>query len=340
MVRLAHVSDLHFGTEAADAVKALQTTLHELAVDVVIVSGDLTQRAKRSEFAAAKHFLDALECPIVTVPGNHDIPLFNPVRRALRPFSRYRESFGSTDTRCLSFGHVRIVAVNSVRRERHAEGRITLQRRLQVAAMARAAGVDEVTLVVVHHPPFLPPPASKSAPRGRLDARACDAWKEAGVRLILSGHVHRPFLTNVATADEPTTARGLWVLGAGTTLSKRVRDGFPNSCNIIDIPSADDGDVDVASAAANDNANANANADAGAGAGEDASPGSFAGARSRDGKGQGDGRGDGKGDGRGDSSGSGSGSSSSHAKYIDIARWDHTPGAARFVCGQSDRITR
>jgi len=266
-VRLAHVSDLHFGTESTDAVLALQLTLTELDVDVVIVSGDLTQRARRIEFTTARQFLDALDCPYVTVPGNHDIPLFNPVRRALRPFSRYREAFGSTETRCLSFDDVRIVAVNSVRRERHAEGRITLRRRLQVAAMAHATGIDEVTLVVVHHPPFLPGPSGDQAPPLKRDARTCDAWQDAGVHLILSGHVHRPFLTSIAAGSEPQT-RDLWLLGAGTTLSNRLRHGFPNSCNIIDIPSAGKGD------------------------------------------------------------------------FIDIARWDHAPGAPRYTRRQRDRIPR
>lgn len=255
MIRLAHVSDLHFGTESPSVVNALRTTLAELAPDVVVVSGDLTQRAHRREFAAARQFLDGLERPIAVVPGNHDIPLFNPLKRAFRPFRRYRDTFGSTDTAWIRHGRLRLVTVNSVRPERHASGRISLRQRLRVASIASAAEPGDVTVVVVHHPPGEPAvePAGESNVGTTIDsttirqtpltpeshdARTCDLWQQAGVRLVLSGHLHRPFLVQGAAPGANGADGYLWLLSAGTAISKRLRHEIPNTFNLIDIPDA------------------------------------------------------------------------------------------------------
>ncbi|MBX3683141.1 MAG: metallophosphoesterase, partial [Thauera sp.] len=77
-VRILHLSDPHFGTERDDAVAAVRTAAQRLVPDLVVLSGDITQRARDAQFAAAGRFMASLgDAPVLAVPGNHDIPLFN-----------------------------------------------------------------------------------------------------------------------------------------------------------------------------------------------------------------------------------------------------------------------
>ena len=255
MSRIVHLSDLHFGTESPVVLAALEDAVRFLAPDVVVVSGDLTQRARRTEFAAARRFVESLPGRHVVVPGNHDIPLFNPVARALWPFRRYQEAFGPSGTALVEHGSLRLVTVNSVRRERHADGRVTRARRLAVAALARAAPAGATTVVVAHHP--LGTTRADGSPRE--DRRTLEHWRRAGVRLVLSGHEHRAFLRpgGEGRARDPGRGDGtdgtvtvphgeLWVLNAGTALSRRLRHARPNSFNVVDVPDAGKAPVDGA----------------------------------------------------------------------------------------------
>ena len=91
MRNLAHLSDLHFGRIDPAVLEPLRRAVHDAAPDLIAISGDFTQRAKRRQFAAARAFLDSLEPPKLVVPGNHDVPLWNLARRFLMPFDRYKE---------------------------------------------------------------------------------------------------------------------------------------------------------------------------------------------------------------------------------------------------------
>ncbi|HYO24494.1 MAG TPA: metallophosphoesterase, partial [Lacipirellulaceae bacterium] len=91
MRRIAHISDLHFGTEEPAVVAGVRDELNRLACDLVVVTGDLTQRARQSQFAAARAFLDSLESPWMAVPGNHDIPLYNVAARFGWPLAGYQK---------------------------------------------------------------------------------------------------------------------------------------------------------------------------------------------------------------------------------------------------------
>jgi len=254
--RIVHLSDLHFGTESPAVLAALERAVRALAPDIVVVSGDLTQRARRHEFAAARRFVTSLPGRHVVVPGNHDIPLLNPVARALWPFRRYRAAFGSTGTALLEHGDLRLVTVNSVRRERHADGRVTRALRLRVAAIARAAPPANVTIVVAHHPL-----GTTRADGSPIEDRATlGHWRRAGVRLVMSGHEHRAFLRRAGEGppvgrqgggrrvDEPDSVSNggeLWVLNAGTALSRRLRHARPNSFNVIDVVDSGESAVPV-----------------------------------------------------------------------------------------------
>lgn len=237
MITIMHLSDLHFGTETPQVVASLTHQILKVSPDVVVISGDLTQRARRREFHAAKRFIDAIETSdstVIVVPGNHDIPLYNPVMRVLNPFYRYRSVFGSTRVAVRQLGHVRFITVNSVRRERHAAGYITAKNRREVARSASEAVTGEINVVVTHHPLGINSLTASDVHHG--DTKTCRAWHDAGVNLILSGHVHRPFLLDATeqlvghpdAADPP-----MWILNAGTAVSGRVRHDHPNSYNLI-----------------------------------------------------------------------------------------------------------
>ncbi|ASJ74294.1 metallophosphoesterase family protein [Granulosicoccus antarcticus] len=240
MITIMHLSDLHFGTESAQVLSSLIRQVRELSPEVVVISGDLTQRAKWREFRAAKRFveeIDKTDTEVIVVPGNHDIPLFNPVMRMFSPFHRYRSVFGSTRVAVQHVGRVRFITVNSVRRERHASGFITSRRRNEVARVAQECAEGDVNVVVTHHPLGINSLSDKGdAHHG--DSETCRAWHGAGVNLILSGHVHRPFLLDATEQLIANTGEGeppMWILNAGTAISKRVRHDHPNSYNLVKI---------------------------------------------------------------------------------------------------------
>ena len=92
---LAHISDLHFGTEDAKVAEALIRDLNQVAISLLIISGDLTQRARKKQFLKASRYLDKLPKPQLVIPGNHDIPLFDLFRRIFMPLTRYRKYINS-----------------------------------------------------------------------------------------------------------------------------------------------------------------------------------------------------------------------------------------------------
>ena len=91
MRTLVHLSDLHFGRIDPALVEPLRRAVVEVKPDLVAISGDFTQRARRSQFAAARAFIESLNAKTLVVPGNHDIPLYDVVERFAAPLARYRQ---------------------------------------------------------------------------------------------------------------------------------------------------------------------------------------------------------------------------------------------------------
>jgi len=246
MSTVMHLSDLHFGTESPPVLAALTRQLAELSPDVVVISGDLTQRARRREFRAARRFIDAVDAAgsvVVLVPGNHDIPLFKPLARFLLPFRRYRSIIGGTAVDMKRVNDLQFITVNSVRRERHASGYITAERRRQVVEQVRRRGEGQLSIVVTHHPLGTTSLGEEERVH-QGDVRTCRALHDAGVNLVMSGHVHRPFLLDASEqllSGEKQSDRPLWILNAGTAVSHRVRDNYPNSFNLLNFRQSDDG---------------------------------------------------------------------------------------------------
>ena len=228
------VSDTHFGTERPEVVEALVDLAAQLKPDLIVLSGDLTQRARDSEFAAFRAFVARLlPAPCLAVPGNHDIPLFDLVTRLTRPFGAYAASCGQVLEPSCSLPDLFITGVNSVRPWRHKQGCLGAVQVEAVAQRLRRAGPSVMRVVVVHHPLDV---AYGLDPRDIVlgAADAVSAWAGAGADLVMSGHVHLPLCRALAVRYGPRAGR-CWVAVAGTAVSGRTRRGWPNSVNVLRI---------------------------------------------------------------------------------------------------------
>ncbi|MDQ7968125.1 MAG: metallophosphoesterase family protein [Oxalicibacterium faecigallinarum] len=232
MTVILHISDSHFGTERAPVVAALQRLSSEQAPDLVILSGDITQRALRTEFEAARDFIDRLEVPsTLVIPGNHDIPLFDLVSRFFTPYGRYARSFGNELEPVYTSPDVLVIGVNTTRRYRHVQGEVSRAQRDDVATRLRRAQPAQLRIVVTHQPVHVTRPEDReNLLRGHEEA--IRTWAAAGADLILGGHIHRPSISPLH-ASMPNLPRRMWAVQAGTALSSRIRFDAGNSVNII-----------------------------------------------------------------------------------------------------------
>ncbi|MFW5733967.1 MAG: metallophosphoesterase family protein, partial [Oceanidesulfovibrio sp.] len=148
---IAHISDLHFGAVRGDIVASLRNALIDAAPHVVAVSGDLTQRARSKQFAEATSFLASLPFPLLTVPGNHDIPLYNIYHRWTNPLAGYRRAVGDVAT-FYEDGEVALVGLDTTKPFGWKEGRFSKRRFGRLATILERIPESAVRIVVAHHP--------------------------------------------------------------------------------------------------------------------------------------------------------------------------------------------
>jgi 3',5'-cyclic AMP phosphodiesterase CpdA len=228
MSLLLHVSDPHFGTEQPWAVAALQRLSERLDPDLLVVSGDITQRARRAQFEAATCALDALRARRrLVIPGNHDIPLFNLALRLADPYRGWRRAFGREIAPQLDDPDVLVLAAHTTRRYRHVNGQVSRRQIESIARRLLAAAPRQLRVVVTHQPVHVPRPDERHNLL-RNHRAAIRAWSAAGADLILGGHIHLPYVLPLTPEPYPT-----WVVQAGTAVSSRVRRDAPNSVNVI-----------------------------------------------------------------------------------------------------------
>jgi 3',5'-cyclic AMP phosphodiesterase CpdA len=224
---LLQISDTHFGTEQGAVVEALGTLAHEQGPDVVVLSGDITQRARPAQFRAARSFLDRLGVPVLAVPGNHDIPLFDVWARLRNPYGRYRAAFGTDLEPVYRSPELLVVCINTTRPWRHQDGELSMPQIDRVARLVEQADPAQLRVVVVHQP-LAVTRAEDEPNRLRGHAAALQSWAEAGVDLVMGGHIHLSYVMPLQGLAHP-----LWVVQAGTAVSSRVREGMPNSVNLL-----------------------------------------------------------------------------------------------------------
>jgi len=235
--RLIHLSDLHFGAHDDRLVEAVAVRIDEEKPDLVVISGDFTQRARTEQFEQACRFLERLReagHDVLAVPGNHDIPLYDVIRRFLSPLTRYKRFID--DTLCPSFElpGVALLGINTARSLTFKDGRINREQIDFVRENFSRTDPDWTRVLVTHHPLFALP-VSDGPELGRAIGRqelALDAVEELGVDLVLAGHNHRA--SSQDASDLVTRAGGTLVVQAGTATSVRVRDE-EQSFNRIEI---------------------------------------------------------------------------------------------------------
>lgn len=232
MSLLLHFSDTHFGTEQPPVVAALLALAAARRPQALVFSGDITQRARGEEFAAARRFCDQLGAlPLLVLPGNHDIPLWNLPVRLFDPYRGYRRAFENGLEPVVETADLLLVGVNTTRAWRHKNGEVSRSQVDRVAVRLAAAKPGQLRIVVTHQPSQVSRPKDEHD-RLRGGAVALQAWSQAGADLVLGGHIHLPYVIDLHAGAEPTPRR-TWCVQAGTALSDRVRHGTHNSVNLI-----------------------------------------------------------------------------------------------------------
>jgi 3',5'-cyclic AMP phosphodiesterase CpdA len=228
MTAILHLSDPHFGTERPGVLDALNAFIVERRPELVIVSGDVTQRARASQFEAARRFIAQLPAPALVIPGNHDIPLYNLPMRWLRPYGNYQKAMGPDLEPVYESDRILAIGLNTTRPGRHKDGEVSTEQIDRVTARLARALPGQLRLVVLHHPVRAKVESDLSnLLHGREHAMA--AWVDAGADLLLGGHIHLPYVMPLARKD----SRVAWAVQAGTALSSRVRGDVSNSVNLI-----------------------------------------------------------------------------------------------------------
>lgn len=230
MKTLVHLSDLHFGKADSELVEAIVAEVGAVSPDLVVVSGDLTQRARKDEFLQARAFLDSLPGPRIVVPGNHDVPLYNVFARGLTPLSRYKRYIEADTDPFYADAELAVVGINTARSLTIKGGRINV-RQLEAATDKFTDLSNEVTRIVITHHPFETVDFDSDdgiVGRARL---AMGAFSRSSVDMILSGHQHLHRANSSATRYLIDGYAAL-LIQAGTAVSSRLREGA-NTFNII-----------------------------------------------------------------------------------------------------------
>ncbi len=219
MRTIVQLSDLHFGAILEPTLEPLRAQLWDLAPDLIVVSGDLTQRAREEQFVAARAYLASLPQPQLVIPGNHDVPLYDVLRRFASPLGRYRKYISNDLAPSFIDDEIAVVGINSARSLTFKGGAISASQREHATRQFNALEGSHARIVVTHHPFDIPHDLSGVSPvRGVEEAIA--AFERCNVDLFISGHIH---LVHVASAARYRPGYTAAMLQAGTATSTRAR---------------------------------------------------------------------------------------------------------------------
>ena len=235
MVRIVHLSDLHFGAHAEQLVAGVDAQVDELKPDLVVISGDFTQRARTEQFRQACEFLEGMRergHEVLGVPGNHDVPLYDVLRRFMSPLTRYRRFIDENLCPFVELPGVAVLGINTARSFTFKDGRINKDQ-VEFIRETFARTPSEATRVLVTHHPLFALRVGEQIDRaiGRQEL-ALDVVEESGVDMLLAGHNHHA--SSQDASDLVTRSGGVLVIQAGTATSTRVREQ-EQSFNVIDV---------------------------------------------------------------------------------------------------------
>jgi 3',5'-cyclic AMP phosphodiesterase CpdA len=235
MTRIVHLSDLHFGAHDERLVEAVDWQVDRLKPDLVVISGDFTQRARTEQFREACEFLDGLRergHEVLGVPGNHDVPLYDVLRRFLSPLARYRRFIDDSLCPFIELPGVAVLGINTARSLTFKDGRINKDQVAFIRETFSRTSSEAFRILVTHHPLFALTVGDEVERAIGRQEMALDAVEESGVDMVLAGHAHHA--SSQDAGDIVTRAGGVLVVQAGTATSTRVREQ-EQSFNVIDI---------------------------------------------------------------------------------------------------------
>lgn len=232
MRTLVHLSDLHFGRVDEVLLAPLIDMVTQVAPDVIVVSGDLTQRARTTEFQQARAFLDRLPGPRIVVPGNHDVPLYNLMDRFSRPLKKFRTYIEASLIPRYIDDEIAVLGINTARSLTIKGGRINVVQIAYLRDTMRRLNPDMVKVIVTHHPFDIRIDDARKHIVGRA-ARAMAAFADCGADVLLAGHLHTCH-SGGSQARYPLADYAALVVSAGTATSTRGR-GEMNSFNVLKV---------------------------------------------------------------------------------------------------------
>ncbi|WP_413294560.1 metallophosphoesterase family protein [Bdellovibrio sp. HCB185ZH] len=227
MKRVLHISDLHFGRIHPPAIKSLEQFLQSdaLKLDLIIMSGDWTQRARRGQYQDAQDFIKKMPVPVLTVPGNHDIPLYNFLSRLVQPLANYNKFIRNVTVDTYQDSEIAAIGFRTATAIRSVEGRILKSDILRAEKFFKEANPDALRVIVCHHPIFVPEALAQIRPK-ELIPRLLNLRPH----VILSGHSHLNWVELV----DPGTNQEVLHISAGSATSSRLR-GEVNNFHVLEV---------------------------------------------------------------------------------------------------------
>jgi len=248
MARIAHLSDIHFGANDPDIVAATIDWLKEKQPDLVIISGDLTQRAREKQFRDAANYLGALRDNghrLLVVPGNHDVPLYDVIRRFASPLGRYKRHIAQDLCPWMETDEAAILGINTARSLTIKDGRINQEQMQLIRQRFNGVAASKTRILVTHHPLF-ELPIGQGNELSEAVGRHKDALQaiiDAGIHVTLAGHFHRTYAE--AARKMVAEAGPTLVIQAGTATSTRLRNQEPQSFNWLHVEQGNEMELQV-----------------------------------------------------------------------------------------------